>query len=170
VLALRGLEGDEDPAPDLGRVLDGLEPGRDRRPLRMVEVRVMGAGRDDQGVVPDRAAIRERDLALLGIDADGFAEDHGRVAVLAEDRSQRLGNIARRQCSGRDLVQERLEEVEVASIDEGDADLRIDAEVARRVEAREPASDDHDPMRRSGGRGRGGGHASILASGSSERR
>ena len=54
-LALGRLEGDQDPAADLGRVLDGLEPGRDRRPLGMVEVRVMRAGRDDQRVVGDRA-------------------------------------------------------------------------------------------------------------------
>ena len=31
--ALGRLEGDQDPSPDLGRVLDGLEAGRDRGPF-----------------------------------------------------------------------------------------------------------------------------------------
>ena len=48
VLALGRLVREEDPAPDLERVLDRLEPGRERRPLVVAEVRVARAGRDDQ--------------------------------------------------------------------------------------------------------------------------
>ena len=62
----RGLERDEDAPPDLGRVLEGLEAGRDRRPLVVPEVRVVGAGRDDERVVRDRAAVGDEDLAPLG--------------------------------------------------------------------------------------------------------
>ena len=128
--ALGGLEGDQDPPPDLGRVLDRLEPGRDRRPLGVVEVGVVGAGRDDERVVGDRAAVGEQDLAPLGVDADRLAEDDRRVALLAQDRAQRLGDVARRQRAGRDLVEQRLEQVEVAPVDQGQADLRVDAQAA----------------------------------------
>ena len=56
--AFGGLEGDQDPAPDLGRVLDGLETGCDRRPLGVVEIGVVRTGRYDQRVVGDRASMR----------------------------------------------------------------------------------------------------------------
>ena len=67
-LALGRLEGDQDPPPDLGRVLDGLEAGRDRRPVRVVEVGVVRPGRDDERVVGDRAAVGQDDLAPVGVD------------------------------------------------------------------------------------------------------
>ena len=92
---LRGLEGDEDPAPDLGRVLDRLEARRERRPLVVAEVAVPRPGRDDERVVGDRAAVRQQDLVPLGIEPDGLAEQDRRVAVLPEDRPQRLGDLAR---------------------------------------------------------------------------
>ncbi len=94
-LAFGGLERDEDPPADLGRVLDGLEARGERRPLRVVEVAVVRARRDDERVVVDRAAVREQDLALLGVDADGLAEDDGRVAVLAAGSSGAAGRCRR---------------------------------------------------------------------------
>ncbi len=54
----RGLEGDEDAPPDLGRVLEGLEARRHARPFVVPEVGVAGAGRDDERVVGDGALVR----------------------------------------------------------------------------------------------------------------
>ena len=51
------------------RVLDRLQPGRDGRPFGVVEIGVVGAGRDDERVVGDRSAVGEEDLALVGVDA-----------------------------------------------------------------------------------------------------
>ena len=152
-LALGGLERDQDPAPDLRRVVDGLEARRVRRPVLVPEVGVMGAGGDDQRVVGHRAAVRQPDLALLGVDVDRLAEEHGRVALLAEDRAQRLRDLARRQRAGRDLVQHRLEQVVVPSVDEGDVDEVAGlAEVLGGVEAGEATADDDHAVRRRGGR------------------
>ena len=128
----------------------------------MVEVRVVRAGRHNQRVVSDRATVGQDDLAFVGIDALGLTQDHRRVAMLAQDRAQRLGDVARGECAGRDLVQQRLEQVEVAADVEGDAHLGVDAEVAGRVEPREPSPDDDHPMRPAG-LGRRGGHPPILA-------
>ena len=113
----------------------------------MIEIRVVGARCDDQGVVGDRAAVGDEDLATLRVEPDGLTQDHGRVALLSKHRAQRLGDVAWRQRAGRDLVEQRLEQVEVAPIDQGQADLGIDPEVARRVEPAEPATDDGHPMR-----------------------
>ena len=77
----RGLERDEDAPPDLGRVLEGLEPRARRRPLVVPEVRVVGAGRDDERVVPDRPAVGHLDLAPIDIDPDGLAEDDRGIAL-----------------------------------------------------------------------------------------
>ena len=159
--ALGRLEGDQDPPPDLEGVLHRLQPGRDGRPLRVVEIGVVGAGRDHERVVGDRSAVGHQDLALVGVQADGLAEDDRRVALLAQDRAQRLGDIARRQRAGRDLVEQRLEQVEIAPVDQREADLRIDAQAPRRIQAGEPATDDDHPMRETDGVA-GRAHRTIL--------
>ena len=50
-LALGALERQQHAAADLQRVLEALEPGRERLPLVVAEVGVAGAGGDDQVVV-----------------------------------------------------------------------------------------------------------------------
>ena len=140
------LEGDEDPPPDLGRVVDRLEARRVARPLVVAEVRVADAGRDDERVVADRPAVGHADLAPDRIERDGLAEEHRRVRPLAEDRAQRLGDLAGASAPGRDLVEQRLEEMEVAPVDERDRDPVVAAQPARRVQPAEPAADDQDPM------------------------
>jgi hypothetical protein len=103
-------------------------------------------GGDDQRVVVDRAAVRQQHLPRVDVDADRLAEQHGRVLALAEDRPQRLGDLARAQRASRDLVEQRLEEVEVAAIDERQRDLRLAAEDPGRVQAGEPAANDEHAM------------------------
>ena len=60
-----------------------------------------------------------------------------------EDRTQRCGDVRRGETSGGDLVEKRLEQMEVAAIDEGDAN-RGSAERLRGVEAAKAAADDDD--------------------------
>ena len=113
----RGLERDEDPPPDLDGVLEGLQALGVLRPVVVPEVRVVGAGRHDERVVADRPAVRDLDLALVDIDADGLAEDDRGVALPRQHGAQRLGDVPRGEGAGRDLVEHRLEEVEVAAVD-----------------------------------------------------
>ncbi len=147
VLALGCLERDEDPAPDLGRVVDRLEARREGDPVVVIEVREPHARRDDQRVVRDRAAIREKDLATLRVDPGRFAEQHRGVPVAAQDRAQRLGDVAGGQGAGGDLVEHRLEQVVVAPIDQRQAHAWLATEPASGVQPAEPATDHHDPER-----------------------
>ncbi len=147
-LALRGLEGDEDPAADLDRVIDRLETRRERRPGIVTEVGEAGAGGDDERVVVDRPAVREHDTTPDRVDLACLAEQHGRVLLAAQDAPQGLGDLARGQGAGRDLVQERLEEVEVPAIDERDLDTSVSAEALGSVQATEATTDDDDPVAR----------------------
>ena len=50
-LPLGALEGEQHAAPDLERILQALQPGRERLPLVVAEVGVVGAGGDDEVVV-----------------------------------------------------------------------------------------------------------------------
>ncbi len=92
---LRALEGDEDLAPDVGRVLDLLQAGRDRLPFVMPEIGVPCARRDDQHVVAD-APLAELDQARAGIDIGDAPEQHLGIALLAEYGADRHGDLGRR--------------------------------------------------------------------------
>ena len=106
------------------------------------------------------AAGAQLHLARLQVEAGDLGHQDANVAVTLEDRPQRIGDLAGRERSGRDLVGERLEEVEVPSIDERDLDRRP-PQPERRLEAAEAAPDDDHAVRagvthrrseRSGGR------------------
>jgi hypothetical protein len=62
-----------------------------------------------------------------------------------EDGAERVGDLAGRQRAGGDLVGERLEEVEVASIDKRELDRRT-GKLLCSLQAAEPAADDDDPV------------------------
>ena len=59
-----------------------------------------------------------------------------------EDRAQRIGDLARRERAGRDLVGQRLEQVEVAPVDQRDLDRRA-AQLRDGLQPAEAAAD-HD--------------------------
>ena len=115
-LVLGGLEGAEDAGADLERVLDRLQAGCVTLPAVLVEVGMARPGRDDERVVRERLAVSEADLASFGVDVDGLAEDDPRVLLVPEDVAQRLGDLGRRQRPGRDLVEQRREDVMVAPV------------------------------------------------------
>ena len=64
--------------------------------------------------------------------------------MLPHDRSKRLRDLARREGARGHLVEQRLEQVEVAPVDERDRHGSVAGEVLRGVQAGEPAPDDHD--------------------------
>ena len=72
-LGLGLLEGEQDAAAHVGRVVDGLEAGRGRGPVVMAEIGVLRAGREDQVVEGDAAAFGDH-LAPRGVDAGDLAE------------------------------------------------------------------------------------------------
>ena len=129
---------------DLGRILDGLQARRARLPLVVAEVVVRGAGRDDQRVV--RRARRRSD-ARAGASTSMSTTSPSSTRVLRwrlSDVAQRRGDLAGREPAGGDLIEQRLEEVEVAPVDQRDLHRRA-AQRLRRVEPAETAADDDDP-------------------------
>jgi hypothetical protein len=145
-LAFGRLVGDEDPAPDVRRVLDRLEAGCEGRPVIAPEICMPGSGGDDERVVLDGSAVVQLDPLAGGIEPDGLAQNDPSVAVAAQDGPERLGDVAWLQGAGGDLVEQRLEEVVVAPVDERDFDGWILAQFAGRIEPGESATDYDDSM------------------------
>jgi hypothetical protein len=96
------------------------------------------------------------------------AVDHGGVALVAQDAADRACDLRRREARGRHLIEQWLEQMVVAAVDDRDVDRRT----AQRVRGGEPAeagADDDDSRtarsrgvargrsRRRGRRGRGDG-------------
>lgn len=102
-------------------IVQRLQAGRIIGPLIVAEVGVGGAGGQQQAVVVQRAAIGHADLPRPLVDGHHFAEADFHIALVAEDVAQRCGDIRRGQAGGGHLVQQRLEQVMVAAIDQGDA-------------------------------------------------
>ena len=118
------LEGEQDPAADLEGVLERLQPRRVRLPFVVAEVGVARAGREDEVVVRQAAVGAARPRAPPRRSPHRLGEQHAGVRLAPQDRADRVGDVAGRQRRRRDLVEERLEEVVVAAIDDGDLDRR----------------------------------------------
>ena len=107
----------------------------------------MGAAGDDQRVVAeplrrrhprDRAEVQ---LARVEVEVGDLSQQDADVAGALEDRAQGIGDLTRRERPGRDLVRERLKEMEVAAIDERDLDRRT-PQPRHRLQAAETSADD----------------------------
>ena len=143
LLTLGALERDQDAPPDRDGILERFESRRIRLPVAVTEVRVLRSGRDDQPVVVERAAVGELDASRGDIDARRIREQHSHVPDAAQDPADRRGDVAGRERRGRDLIQQRLEDVMVTAIDQRDANVRV-AKSASSGQPAKAAADDDD--------------------------
>ena len=143
--ALGVLEGDQDAAPQRGGVLQRLQAGRERLPFVMAEIGVAGAGGEHQRVVGQRVAAIERHAARLGIDAGHRGEQGRDLGTPAQQIADRPGDLRGRKCRGRDLIQQRLEQMMVAPVDQRDRDRRAGKPI-HRLQPAKTGADDHDAM------------------------
>ena len=144
-LVLGPLEGDEHAAPHLRCLLERLQPRREFLPLRMAEVAVSSAARENQIVVRDVVAFAGHDL-LVEIDGINVPEVNLDIRRPPELHTNRHGDIGRVEARCCDLVEEWLEKMMVAVIDEDDAKTLVISEGLRCFQTREArADDDRDP-------------------------
>ncbi len=108
----------------------------------MTEISVLRAGGDDQ-IVEGNAAPLGDHRAPLDIDAAHLRQHDIDVVGMAENAADRRGDVRRREARGRHLVQERLKQMVIVLIDQGDVERRA-GEVLRRAQPAEPGTDDDD--------------------------
>ena len=160
VLALgrvaRGLghfERAEDPAAELERVVEGLHPRRKERELVVTEVRLPDAAGHDETVVGHldgrvQGTLREHDPAVE-VEARHLGELDPDVLVPVQGLRSGTAIWPSERMPGRDVVQQRLEQVVVAPVEEGDVDILVSfPEVPTRGQPAEAATDDDDAMLR----------------------
>ena len=145
------LERAEDAPADLHRIVDGLHPRGVQGELVVAEVRLAGAAGHDQAVVGDlHRGVRRtggHDDPPLEVEAGDLHELDPHVLGPAQDVSQRWGDLTGRQDPRRHLVQQRLEQVVVAAIEQRHVDGKVGQEPAC-GEPAEPATDHDDAVPR----------------------
>ena len=119
-LVLGPLEGEQDSPSNLGRVLDALKSGRQELPIVVTKIGVARAGSEDKIVVGHLPPAHDRDRARHDIDADDLTQHDCNISVGANDAADRCGNVSRRQTSGRHLIEQRLKQVIVLSVNDDD--------------------------------------------------
>jgi hypothetical protein len=127
LLELGQLEGAEDPAAHLERVVDRLHARGVDGEVVATEVRLRRASGDDQAVVGELPSPVEQpagDRAAREFDAVDLCERDVGVVLVAQDVPQRRCDAALGQDAGGDLLQQWLEEVVRLAVDEGHVDGR----------------------------------------------
>jgi hypothetical protein len=148
---LRGLERGEDARAHVESALERLDLERLLAPFLVTEIRVARSRSDDERVVRNRGRtgdardLVELHLSLLEIEGAGLGHHHAHVRRRLEQRPERIGDLAGRQCPGRDLVGERLEQVKVPPVDQRHIGVGV-LQLLRRLQAAEAAADDHDAV------------------------
>src|SRR6266446_5959513 len=84
---------------------------------------MFGAGGDDEMVERNATAFRDHFFAR-GIDTRNFGEDDLRISLTAKNSPNRRNNVSRGQPGGRNLIEQRLEEMVVVAIDDSDVERR----------------------------------------------
>ena len=106
-----------------GGFFHSLETGSRGAPGVLAVVGSFRTCGNDEGVVRKFSTVAKDDFFGVGIEIDGFAEKDFRVFLPAEDGAERRGDLAGRERPGGNLIEKRLEEMEVALVDEGDGSI-----------------------------------------------
>ena len=114
ITELSELERSEDPTTQLQGIVDALHPGSELGELIIAEIRLTRTSGHDQAVVRGDGGAEWADRGdRLGFDVDigDSTEQHRRVLLVLEHLTGRRRNFAFGQHAGRDLVEQRLEQV-----------------------------------------------------------
>ena len=114
------------------RVLQRLQAERVLVHPRHAERRRDRAGRQHEVVVGQLFAVGGAQHAAREVTADDLRPDEPHRRVAARDAAHRVGDVGRLQAGGRDLVEQRLEEVVVAAVDDLDGEVPVAQAVCQR--------------------------------------
>ena len=124
--ALGLLERHENVPADRGGVFDRLESWREVFPVVVAEIAVAGAGGNDERVVGQLAFVEDH-AAAGNIDLASLGQEHSRVPLPLKSERSGAAMLAGDRRAGRDLVEQRLKQMVISSIDERQLDRRASA-------------------------------------------
>jgi hypothetical protein len=136
------------PAPMMMKVrsAERLQAGCEGLPFVMAEIGMARAGRENQRVIRHRVAVIEQHALSRCIDAADIGEQRRHLMAVAQEIADRPGDLRGRERSGRDLVEQRLEQMMVAAIDHRDRNRRA-GKPEGRLQPAKSGADDHHAMR-----------------------
>ena len=123
-LHLGTFEGEQDVLAHDKGVVQGLEGEGSRAPVLAAEIRVLRPCGEDESVVFVPALFRQHRPRGRVESRDPVHHD-SHVAAASKQQADRHGDVGRRHGGGGDLVEQRLEQMMVLLIDEGDLHGRI---------------------------------------------
>ena len=103
-LALGAFEGHQNTPPQRGGVFQRLQAGRERLPFVVAEIGVTGAGGENERVVGQGVAVLEQHALFVGVDAGHRGEQGRDLGAVAQQITDRPGDLRGRERSGRDLI------------------------------------------------------------------
>ena len=169
--ALGALEGADHAGANVEGVGQRLQARREAGPVVVAEVAVRGAGGDDEVIPGDLLAAVERRGSRGHVEALHLGLEDRQVAALhlgQQHVADRCAHRRRAQARRRHLIEQRLEQVMVGAVDQGDLDLGL-RQRPHRLDAAEAAADDeHARSRRHGRRSRSLRMPRILRRGGAE--
>ena len=126
---------------DLLGVLEDLHGRREGAPFVVTEKGAAGTRGQNQVVVAVGLAV-ENDLLAFGVDVGHLTQKHLNVPLLANQFAQWCGDVSSGHQTSRNLIQQRLKQVEIALVDQGDAHVGI-GECFAGVHPGETAANNH---------------------------
>src|SRR5437762_10223800 len=109
----------------------------------MAEIGMARAGSENQRVIGDSVAILEQHALFVCVDAVHTGEQRRDLLAVAQEMADRPGDFGGGERGGRDLIQQRLEQMMVAAVDQRDLDgCALQAEGCFQP-AKAGADDDH---------------------------
>ena len=135
--------GQQHAAPDGEGVFDRLQARSVLPPMVVAEVGVARARSQHQPVVAQRT-VAKLHRAALDVDVGDLVQDDPGVVLVAQHAADGTGDVGRGQAGGGHLVEQGLEQVVVASVDQHHLDGGV-GQALGGSEASEAASDDYDP-------------------------
>src|SRR6516164_4273446 len=116
------LEGCQYPMANEGCIVHTLQSRCKGRPKIFTEVAVRRPGCDDEIVVGElKLKAVSQQLSPLGVNAADGRQNHPRIELVAENGAYRNGDVSRRESRGRNLIEQRLEQMIVLAVDKCDA-------------------------------------------------
>jgi hypothetical protein len=138
--ALGSLEGEQNAATHVDRVLNCFQSGGEFLPLIVAEILMTRTGGHRQGVVFE-GAITQNYASVLYVNVRGFRQPNGHVLLFSKYLAKGRGNIGRRERPGGHLVEQRLKKMVIHAVEQAYLDGRV-LERARQAQPAKTTPDD----------------------------